>query len=84
MGDSPAIKATGWLVLEATRYSGGRAREMKLARITQKPPSLDGTQVAIKLTVAVPASAFDRGLAEITIDVPEELVSEPDVTVTAV
>jgi hypothetical protein len=31
----PGIKATGWLVLEATRYAGGQAREMKLRRITQ-------------------------------------------------
>jgi len=77
----PGIRATGWLVLECTRYAGGQAREMKLRRVTQSPPSLDGTQVAIKLTVQVPMSVFDRGIASIRIDVPEELVSEPDVTV---
>jgi hypothetical protein len=41
----PGIKATGWLVLEATRYAGGQAREMKLSRVTQRPPSLSGTDV---------------------------------------
>jgi len=80
----PGIRATGWLVLECTRYAGGRARNMKLARVTQKPPALDGTQVAIKLTVQVPQSVFDRGIAAIHIDIPEELITEPDVTVEAV
>lgn len=84
MDPAPTVRAIGWLVLEATRYSGGHAREVKLARVTQRPPSLDGTQVAIKLTVTVPAAVFDRGLASITIDVPEALISEPDVTVEAV
>lgn len=80
----PAVRATGWLVLEATRYSGGQAREMKLSRITQRPPALDGNQVSIKLTVQVPQSVFDKGLASIRIDVPEELIGEPDVTIEAV
>jgi hypothetical protein len=79
----PGIRGIGWLVLEATRFVGGHAREMKLRRITQSPPSLTGTEVAIKLTVQVPVSVFDRGIASIRIDVPEELISQPDVTVEA-
>lgn len=75
------VKATGWLVLQCTRYAGAKAREMKLARITQKPPHLDGNEVSVKLTVTVARSVFDKGLASITIEVPEDLVSEPDVSV---
>jgi hypothetical protein len=41
----PGVSATGWLVLEATRYADGRAREMKLSGVTQRPPSLSGTDV---------------------------------------
>jgi hypothetical protein len=33
------------MVLEATRYAGGQAREVNLCRITQSPPSLGGTDV---------------------------------------
>lgn len=80
----PGIKATGWLVLQGTRYAGGRARGMKLVRVTQNPPALDGTEVSIKLSVMVPASVFDKGIAAISIEVPEELISEPDVAVQAI
>ena len=84
MADPVPIRATGWLVLQATRYAGGRARNMKLVRVTQKPPHLNGNEVSVKLLVTVPASVFDKGIAAISIEVPEELVSEPDVTVEAV
>ena len=80
----PGIRATGWLVLQCTRFSGGKARDMKLARITQNPPHLDGHEVSVKLTVMVPQAVFDRGLASIRIEVPEELVSEPTVSIEAV
>ena len=33
----PGVKASGFLILEATRYVGGRVREMKIARVTQNP-----------------------------------------------
>lgn len=80
----PGVRATGYLILEATRYVGGKVCEMKLARITQNPPSLSNNQVSIKLNVMVPMSVFDRGLALINISVPEELISQPDVTIEAV
>jgi hypothetical protein len=79
----PTVVAIGHVVLQATRISGGQVREMKLARVTQNPPNLDGNEVSIKLRVKVPVTVFERGLASITIDVPEELVSEPDVSVVA-
>jgi hypothetical protein len=41
----PGVRAIGWLALEATRYAGGQAREMKLRRVTQSPPSLSGADV---------------------------------------
>ena len=80
----PGVRATGYLILEATRYVGGRVKEMKLARVTQNPPSLTNNQISIKLNITVPMSVFDRGLALINISVPEELISQPDVTVEAI
>jgi hypothetical protein len=77
------VTATGYLVIEADER-GGRIRGAKLDRCTVRPPYLQGLEVAVKLTVRLPTSVFDAAVAKITVEVPEELISQPSITVEAV
>jgi hypothetical protein len=50
----------------------------KIAKVTQNRPStLTGDQVAIRVTVEIPSAAFDPINPEVTIMVPEELIQYP-------
>jgi hypothetical protein len=74
------VVAEGYVVIEANTRNG-RVSSVKFKRTTTRAPFLEGTQVAVKLRIKLPMSVFDAALAEVDIDVPEELVSTPSVTV---
>jgi hypothetical protein len=76
----PGVTADGYLVIEAN-VRGGRVQSAKLARVTQRAPYLEGSQVAVRLKVKLPMSVFDAAIAEVVVEVPPELVSTPDVAV---
>jgi len=74
------VVATGYLVIEG-QTNGSRVMGAKFKRTTAKPPYTQGTEVAIKLSIRLPKSVFAVALANIDVEVPEELVSQPDVRV---
>ena len=50
----------------------------KIAKVTQNRPStLTGDPVTIRVTVEIPSAAFDPINPEVTIMVPEELIQYP-------
>jgi hypothetical protein len=76
----PGVTAEGYVVIEADVYNG-RVRGAKLVRVTQRTPHLEGPQVSVKLRIKLPMLVFDAAIAEAVVEVPAELVSNPDVTV---
>lgn len=76
---SETVDATGYLVIEGWRNRvSGRVLTAKTVRLTQgKPASLMVDQVAVKVTVRLPAKAFDALQPEAVIIVPEELIQHP-------
>ncbi|MCV7205278.1 hypothetical protein H7J71_25050 [Mycolicibacterium peregrinum] len=74
------VEATGYLTVEGerSRYGAKHVTRAKLARLTQgKPAVLSADQVAVKVTIRIPAKAFDALQPEAVIIVPEELVQHP-------
>ena len=88
MASDEYVTATGYVVVEAKPNATGGVGSVgsvgSIDRTTARPPYLQGAQIAIKLHLRIPKSAFNAAIADITIDIPEELVSVPDVTVEAV
>lgn len=75
----PPYSFTGWLALrKAANFASDN--EMR-ARLTTNKPALDGDEIAVKMTVKIPRSAFTTPQLEVTIDVPEQSVVHPEVTV---
>lgn len=83
MGET--VKATGYLVFEGirSRYGKQGVTQGKLRRVTQSRPSMTTDEIAVRITVEVPAAAFGPFQAEATVVVPEELVQN-GVTVEAI
>lgn len=86
---SDTVDATGYIVVEAKRANYGyvgrprEVREAKLVKVLRsKPAELVGDQVAVKVTIRLPKSAFEALSPEAVIEVPEDLVQKP-VEVTA-
>ncbi|MEB3021276.1 hypothetical protein [[Mycobacterium] crassicus] len=75
------VEATGYLTVEGERSRYNITKGViraKLARLTKgKPASLSADQVAIKVTIRIPARAFDALQPEAVILIPEELVQHP-------
>jgi hypothetical protein len=74
------VDATGYLVVEGerNRYAPQGVIRAKMVRLTKgKPASLSSDQVAVKVTIRIPARAFDALAPEAVIIVPEELVQHP-------
>jgi hypothetical protein len=74
------VDAIGYLTVEGerSRYSPHGVIRAKLARLTKgKPATLTADQVAVKVTIRIPAKAFDTLVPEAVILVPEELVQHP-------
>lgn len=79
------VKATGYLVIRATRSRHGTQDVIsaKIGRTTQSRPAMSGDEIAVKISVSVPTAAFGPFKAEATIDIPAELIAENNVQVTA-
>lgn len=74
------VDATGYLVVEGirTRYGKKAVERARLLRVTVgKPASLTADQIAVKVTIRLPAKAFDALQPEAVILVPEELIQQP-------
>jgi len=74
------VDATAYLTIEGerSRYGSKGVLRAKVARTTQgKPATLTADQIAVKVTVRMPARAFDALQPEAVIIVPEELVQQP-------
>ncbi|QRY48105.1 hypothetical protein JVX93_15740 [Mycolicibacterium boenickei] len=75
------VEATGYLTVEGERSRYNATKSVvraKLARLTQgKPAVLTADQVAVKVTIQIPAKAFDALQPEAVIIVSEELVQHP-------
>jgi hypothetical protein len=74
------VDATGYLVVEGarTRWSPYRVSVAKIGRVTQKKPTtLHADEIAVKVTIRLPAKAFDALQPEAVILVPEELIQHP-------
>lgn len=81
---SDTVEATGYLVVlgERSSYGAQNVIRAKVRRITQGRPLMVTDEIAVKLTVRVPAAAFGPFKAAAVIEVPEDLVAEPIVEVT--
>jgi hypothetical protein len=77
---SETIDATAYLTLEGTRsrYGAKSVRTAKVVRVTQgRPAQLTVDQVAMRVTVRLPAAAFDPISPEALVVVPDELIQRP-------
>lgn len=77
---SENVDAIGYLVVEGIRYRYGDkpVRGAKIARVTRnKPSTLSADQVAVRVTVRIPAAAFEPLQPAALVIVPEELVQHP-------
>jgi hypothetical protein len=76
----PGVVAEGYVVIEAS-VNNGRVRSAKIKRTTARTPYLQGSEVAVKLRIKLPVSVFNAAVANVTVEVPPDLVSNPDVIV---
>lgn len=77
---SNTVDAVAYLVIEGSRsrYAPRSVNSAKVARITQgKPATLNVNQIAVRVTVRLPAKAFDALQPDAVIIVPEELIQHP-------
>lgn len=77
---SGTVEATAYLTVEGTRsrYSDKSVTAAKVTRVTKgRPAQLSADQVAVRVTVQLPAAAFDPLRPEAMIVVPEELIQRP-------
>jgi hypothetical protein len=72
------VRATGYVVVEGRRsryYPDNGVESARLVAVKQnKPTTLTGDQVAIKVTIELPKAAFEALRPEALIVVPEELI----------
>ncbi len=75
------VRAIGYLTIQGERYPYGVERPIRGAKVIavhqNKPTTLRGDQVAIKVTIELPAAAFDPLHPEAVIVVPPELIQQP-------
>lgn len=77
---SETVDATAYLTVEGIRWRHGNkaVRSAKVARVTQgRPSNLAADQVAVRVTVRLPAAAFDPLRPDTLIVVPEDLIQRP-------
>lgn len=77
------VETTVWLTLEPTRgnYGDRPVNGMRVAKLTQSRPKNDRLPV-VKLTIRLPARAFDPLAPDVTIEVPEDALSWPEPVIT--
>ncbi len=69
-------KGETFLILEAGRYP----MELRVVTCRTKKPKLAANQIAIKLKLVVPKTAFDMFCPTVTIEVPDHSVLHPVIT----
>lgn len=82
----PTVDAEGYLVVSpswhrsATRPNGDRIlTEVRLDRLTKgRPANVRGDEVVVRVKVRLPEAVFRRPRFDVTVDVPEELVTDPE------
>lgn len=69
-----------YLVITAkkARYYGGRSASL---RVTKGAPDLNSNEIALKLRIDVPDTVFDRPIPLLKLDMPQDLVMNPDAEV---
>jgi hypothetical protein len=74
---SDTVDGTAYLTVRAERLQWGdkRVTNAKITRVTQsKPASLNLDEIAVKITIRLPAKAFDALQPEAIVVVPESLI----------
>lgn len=74
------VDVGGYLVIEPTHLRGDQVVKAKVSRATQRAPQLQNGEVAVRLTVRLPASVFSP-VADVFVEVPADLVSKAVVRV---
>lgn len=68
-------EATFYVVFDAEiwnpSYAQPAVRQVKARRISQKPPSLGGGEIALKFKVAIPDQAFLRLIPDVEVKIPD-------------
>ena len=58
-------------------------KEIIIKKVRGSKPALEPNQIAVKLSISVPAAAFEQFIPNVSIDVPSDLAIKPVVQVTA-
>lgn len=77
---SDMVKATAYLVVKGKRrrYRPLTVDSASITRVTQnKPATLTGDEIAVKVTIELPAAAFEALQPEAVITVAENLIQFP-------
>lgn len=74
-----AREGTAYLILEEGRYPN----ELRIVQSRSKRPNLNKNQLAIKVKVRIPHSAFEDLLPTATIDIPEDSIIPPTIELEA-
>ena len=87
MSDWDTVDATGYLIIEGTRrrYGDRSVDTAKLVALrVNRPARLDRDQVAVKVTLRIPAAVFDPLTPQALVIVPGSLVDRAPIEVEAV
>lgn len=68
------LTAAAFLVLEASDYRAKGPCQLKVAKVTQGYPALTDSQVAVRVNVTINRAVFKRGMASLTVEIPDDLV----------
>lgn len=68
------LTASAYLVLEASDYRASGPCQLKVAKVTQGYPALADNQVAVRVNVTISKAVFKRGMANLTVHIPDDLV----------
>lgn len=69
-----------YLVITANRSRYYNSRSASL-RVTKGAPDLNSNEIAVKLQINVPDTVFDRPIPTLKLDMPQDLVMNPDAEV---
>ena len=76
------MKINAYLVITVnkSRYYNSSSASL---RVTKGEPTLAGNEVAVKLNVNVPDEVFKRPVPVLSLDIPKEIVMNPDAEIVA-
>lgn len=82
MTASDKIRATAYLIIRADVTGNGQVRAAKISASRQSRPDLAWNEVAVRVSIDLPRSIFERITPEAVIDVPDDIVVHPVITAT--